>query len=270
MIISKFSKLISAICAIPIFALLVNQTYGAARTVTVNSANNQLLYPNAADFKNSNGIGVQNTKYICVRVNTLWGNAAIYSGSGPILVSIYACEAEIKVLASDGTLLYHVSTLGTDATQYHKTVNVHDPNCKIYFYVARPGTSAPYVGTECVSIKQKLNYTWSFHNYSIKRTADINYNSTIAVNGKKIPYSAPYSVVAIDFYPNLDGYPRNYANTQNNTAHGKIREIFTNPANTIWVSIKTDSQLQRDANGQRIWTPANLIYQDGTLETQNN
>ena len=262
MIISKFSKLISAICAIPIFALLVNQTYGAARTVTVNSANNQLLYPNADTFKNSNGIGGQFSKYICIRVNTLWMFATSLTQG---VVGIYACEAEVKVLNSNGELIYHASTRSADA-DYHNNVDVHDPNCKIYYYVSIPGTN-----NACVSAKRKLNNTWGT-TYSIESTLSdsygFNYASTVTIGGVEIPYSSPFSVTGIDFYPNLNGKTTNKQGTTE--SNNNIRDIFTNPNNTIWVSIKTSDQLQRDINGKRVWVPATVIHQDTTTDLTLN
>ena len=232
--------------------------------VTVDS-NGKLVNPSTSTFISANNLGggASTAAYICVRANTYWGTFP--SSNTNVAYSLYyGCEAELKVLDENGYLIYHASTFGLDGYHYHRVRTVHDPNCKIFYYVSLPNNNNP-----CVSSKKRLNYNWGSHNWSI---AELNNPKIVYQTYPSYHYYSNISVTTIEFYPNLDGET---TDINGNTHHEyllphlnshNIREIFSNPKNTIVVSIKNTFTHQKDANGKRIWFAPTIIYQNGTLE----
>jgi len=211
--------------------------------VTVDS-NGKLVNPSTSTFISANNLGSAASAYICVRVNTYWGTIPASSYR-----LYYGCEAELKILNKEGYLIYHASTVGADGSTYHNNKTVHDPNCKIFYYVSLPSTNNP-----CVSPKTRLNYNWNSHNWSIATEEDIS-----------LSYYTDKSITTIEFYPNLDGVTTDI-NGVSTAESQNIREIFSDPNNTIVVSIKNRIEHQKDYNGKRIWFAPTIIYQNGTLE----
>ncbi len=217
-----------------LIALSTLSVYAQRQGVTVNR-DGVLTHPNASTFTEKNNI-VSND-VICVRVDMFrggWDDIRDHK-------SYYWWEAELKVLAPDGSLLYHVSTVWRDRS-YHEDLNVEDDNCRIFYYPS--GGNFETTGI-CAKPKKELIRSASGNGMSITKFEGLSYEF-----GSSGYYSTPISITSIEFYPNLSGR----LNGQS------IREIFMNPENTIVVSRKNSMEMERDENYSRIWRTPIITY----------
>lgn len=182
---------------------------------------------------------------ICVRVDMFRGGMDDYSNRK----AFHWSDAELKVLDKNGNLLYFATTSYDDVIVWHcpedkeegKTKhkdNTWDSKCKIYYYIA--GTKYAQDG-QCSSPKQPHEVSKS-QQKSIGGKESIK--SKVDANGK-IGNAYNFPITAVEFYPDLTGSINEIS----------IREIFLNPENTIIVSRKNSSELERTANGDRVWRP---------------
>ena len=139
-------------------------------------------------------------------------------------------DAELKVLSSEGQLLYFATTMYDDVIMWHCpkgkyqdgiTKNMDDTwdsACKIYYYVAGKHHNNLY--GQCSNPKQ-------LHE--------------VGKNKPPICDKESARITAIEFYPNM--------------ANETIRQIILNPENTIIISRKTPDAFEKDVENNRIWRP---------------
>lgn len=210
--------------ALMFFAAASCEIFAAVKPAVYNPDTNVLLQPSSAEFAAANKL-VTN-EVLCVRVANMF---MMKSGSG----NVFYTDAELKVLNKYGATLYTASTVWRDRS-YHAGYGIIDSKVKIYYYIsgANPDTGV------CAKPKKLLVQSGS---------ADYSSGNSIAsVEGLSgDPTSYATQITCIEFYPDLSG-----------TLNGKsIREIFLDPENTIIVSRKNPTQIERGANGERIWWP---------------
>ncbi len=197
--------------------------FGATRGITVDE-NGVIVYPQGFAEKNN----IASTEVICVRVDMFRGgldaelNRTAYHWS----------DAELKVLDADGKLLYFATTCYNDYVGYHKNDGTWDSACVIYYYIA--GTKYAYAG-QCSNPK---------------RRHEVSESQQLSIGGREglqdiVVAGVNHPITAVEFFPNLDG-----------KINGKsIREIFLNPENTVIVSRKNQTTIERTYNGDRVWRP---------------
>ena len=177
--------------------------------------NGVIVYPQGFAEKNN----IASTEVICVRVDMF---------SGGTDVAYRWSDAELKVLDADGKLLYFATTCYNDYVVYHKNDGTWDSACVIYYYIA--GTKYAYAG-QCSNPK---------------RRHEVSESQQLSIGGREqLDETIGTGIVAIEFFPNLDG-----------KINGKsIREIFLNPENTVIVSRKNQTTIERTYNDNRVWRP---------------
>ena len=177
--------------------------------------NGVIVYPQGFAEKNN----IASTEVICVRVDMF---------SGGTDVAYRWSDAELKVLDADGKLLYFATTCYNDYVVYHKNDGTWDSACVIYYYIA--GTKYAYAG-QCSNPK---------------RRHEVSESQQLSIGGREqLDDTIGTGIVAIEFFPNLDG-----------KINGKsIREIFLNPENTVIVSRKNQTTIERTYNDNRVWRP---------------
>ena len=231
-------KSIIAIVSSILFAINV---FAQSKPVTYNPATGKIKSP--SDFVEKNNL-VTN-EVICVRVDMFRGGMDDYSNRR----AFHWSDAELKVLDKNGDLLYFATTSYNDVIVWHcpegkatektkHTDNTWDSKCKIYYYIA--GTKYARDG-QCSNPKQS-------HTVSASQTMSIggkeNIKSDVNATGN-IGNAYNFPITAVEFFPDLTGSIDGIS----------IREIFLNPENTIIVSRKNSSELERTANGSRVWRP---------------
>lgn len=205
------------------FVFATALAFGATRGLTIDENEKIINSPNFATQNN-----LVSNEVICVRVDMFRG------GSDDTLARLayYWSDAELKVLDKDGKLLYFATTSYNDVRSYHSSDGTWDSKCAVYYYIA--GTKYAYAG-QCSNPKRKHEVNAS-QTLSIGAFEKLNEAVEIEVN---------HPITAIEFFPNLDG-----------KINGKsIRDIFLNPENTIIVSRKNQTELERTGNGDRVWRP---------------
>ena len=220
-------KSIIAIVSSILFAINV---FAQSKPVTYNPATGKIKSP--SDFVEKNNL-VTN-EVICVRVDMFRGGMDDYSSRK----AFYWSDAELKVLDKDGCLLYFATTSYNDVVNYHSDDGTWDSKCKIYYYIA--GTKYARDG-QCSNPKQS-------HTVSASQKMSIggkeNIKSNVNATGN-LGNAYNFPITAVEFFPDLTGSINGIS----------IREIFLNPENTIIVSRKNSSELERTANGSRVWRP---------------
>lgn len=210
----------------------------AVKTAVVN-ANGSLAYPTAATFAAKNNLVSQ--EVVCIRVD-MFAYATTTSNS---VKAYYWTDVELKVLDKNGALIYFIPSDWCDRSYHTDHPELIDNGARIAYYPFGNGITGVcahkkvWLGiygndsyTDGSSISNSLYY--SYHNYS--------YNS----NG----FYAHVGVSTVEIYPNLSG-----------TVGGKsVREIFLDPENTILVSRKNNTRLERSEDGTRIWRAAVVQY----------
>ena len=197
----------------------------ASQGVVVDS-NGILLRPQKDIFAQQNNL-VSN-EVICIRVDMF------RSGGDDLLnrKSFYWSDAELKVLDKYGRLLYFATTSYNDVVNYHSDDGTWDSNCKIYYYIS--GTKYAQFG-QCSNPKQE-------HTVSASQKKSIALKEGLL---SSIERNVNHPITAVEFYPDVNG-----------SINGKsIREIFLNPENTVIISRKNQSELERTGTGERVWRP---------------
>ena len=191
-----------------LIAFALNAT--TVRPTMVNT-DGSLAYPTNFAEKNN----LVSNEVVCLRVDMLGGDKWT--------------DAELKVLSSEGQLLYFATTMYDDVIMWHcpsgkaevitkNTDNTWDSACKIYYYVAGNHRNNCY--GQCSNPKQ-------LHE--------------VGKNKPPICDKESVRITAIEFYPNM--------------ANETIRQIILNPENTIIISRKTPDAFEKDEEFKRIWRP---------------
>ncbi len=209
-------------------------THGARAPITADT-DGKLARPSAYMFAEKNNL-VSN-EVICIRVDMFRGGWDDVRDQK----AYYWWEAEIKVLAPNGTLLYHVSTVWRDRS-YHENLGVEDDNCRIFYYPS--GSNFDTTGI-CAKPKKELLRSSTGKGMSISK-----FEGLTSEFGSSGYFSRPISITTIEFYPNLSGKLNGVS----------IREIFLNPENTIVVARKNSNEIERDEAYTRIWRAPIIIY----------
>lgn len=206
-------------------------------TVLINSSD-LITSPTRMDFVEANRIVTDDV--VCVKVDTFRGTR----DSNGVTLSVYWWEAEVKVISPNGDLLYRATTVWEDKIMYHSNLGIDDNNCEIYYYTSGDNDKNALL---CANGKTRFMASSSGRGRSITLFAIL---STSSIGDTY--FSRPKSITGIEFYPNMNG------TLPNGTS---IREIFTNPANSIVVSRKNSEEYEKDfLNNKRVWRPATIIY----------
>ena len=215
------------------------------KTVMTNT-DGVVVVPN--NFANQNKLVTYN--YICIRIE-------MYT-KGNTTEGEDWTDVELKVLDSEGNLVYFATTQFADVVQWHCPTDIEnlstnitalDPNrhidntwdkdCKMYYYVA--GKQHNGAGG-CANPKQEHKLTNNEGKYDINSSIISTETSRNGGNGNI------NKIIAIEFYPS------------------KNLDCFINPSYTVIFSRKSDTNHEA-SEGNRMWLPATVQYFNTSVNT---